>query len=68
MLSVRIAAALARTLPRRAGLVSIFEFSVFDLCRLLSENPDFIHMKRHDGVVPACTRICTGGHRALHRS
>uniref|UniRef100_A0A3Q3VSQ2 ATP synthase subunit alpha n=1 Tax=Mola mola TaxID=94237 RepID=A0A3Q3VSQ2_MOLML len=46
MLSVRVAAALARTLPRRAGFVRIFNLLLLDFCRRLSQNPDFMRIKR----------------------
>lgn len=64
MLSVRVAAALARTLPRRAGFVSSSNLAVFGFCRHVAPIYDVARMNR--GVTISCTRIMTGGHRALH--
>lgn len=49
MLSVRVAAALARTLPRRAGFVSIPPFFLFVRSRPLSQNAYLILVKRSCG-------------------
>lgn len=52
MLTVRVAAALARTLPRRAGFVSIFKLFLFGFFVDFSlKNPDFIQIKRHGAAV-----------------
>lgn len=66
MLSVRVAAALARTLPRRAGFVSSSNLAVFGFCRHVAPIYDVARMNRRGGVRISCTRIWTGGHRALH--
>lgn len=50
MLSVRVAAALARTLPRRAGFVSVPLLFLFIWSPPLSQNADFILVKRSRGV------------------
>lgn len=67
MLSVRVAAALARTLPRRAGFVSTSNRAVFGFCRHVAPIYVVARMNRRGGVTFSCTRIWTGGHRALHR-
>lgn len=50
MLSVRVAAALARTLPRRAGFVSMPLFLLLIWSPPLFQNADLILVKRSCGV------------------
>ena len=64
MLSVRVAAALARALPRRAGLVSTSNF--FMLSFVFTSSRKTSHLSPFNAMAVRC--LCTGGHRALQHS